>query len=240
MKPSWWAKAEQESDEVVEGFTAKLRDKLSESPEKIIRRKNPFLFRVRVVSDVQALTGMVIDAYLSSSEETMFGNVLEDIAIVICKYAKNGRKSGIANIDLEYDESNTRTIMQIKSGVNWGNSSQHRAQRAAFSAANRVLRQGNAQLHVRCVEGICYGRSQIVDRGTHFRIVGRCFWEDISDWEGTANAVMDLIGKHASNGLSGVREHARERMIDFLKNSDAVNDDDTIIWDKLLDLVMKT
>lgn len=42
---------------------------------------------------------MVIDAYLSSSEETIFGNILEDIAIIICSKAKQGYKSGIANID---------------------------------------------------------------------------------------------------------------------------------------------
>ena len=50
---------------------------------------------------------------------------------------------------------------------------------------------------------------------------------------------MDLIGKHAGNGLSGVREHARERMVEFLKNSNAVHNDDTVKWNKLLDLVMK-
>lgn len=47
---------------------------------------------------------MIVDAFLSSSEETMFGNVLEGIAIDICSHAKGGRKSSTESIDLEYDE----------------------------------------------------------------------------------------------------------------------------------------
>ena len=73
---------------------------------------------------------MVIGAYLSSSEETIFGGVLEKIAILICKHAKGGRKSSAEGIDLEYESNGERTIMQIKSGTNWGNSSQHKAPEA--------------------------------------------------------------------------------------------------------------
>lgn len=181
---------------------------------------------------------MVTDAYLSSSEETMFGNVLEEVAIAICANAKGGRKSGISNIDLEYDEGRTRTIIQIKSGVNWGNSSQHRALRTAFANATRVLRQGT-RLEVRCVEGICYGRSEVKDRGTHIRLVGHCFWRDISDWDGTATGVMQLLGKHASNGLYDARRQACDRMVEFLRESGAVSDDGTVRWHELLNLVMQ-
>ena len=239
MKPHWWKTAEAEADEAIEGFTLKLRSKLAESPEKIIKRKNPFLFRIRVVNDVHELANMVTDAYLSSSEETMFGNVLEDITLAVCKHAKNGRKSGIANIDLEYDQDNIRTIIQVKSGTNWGNSSQHKALRTAFDNAVRVLRQGRTRMAVRCIEGICYGKSEIKDKGAYQRIVGYRFWEDISDWEGTAKGVMNLLGRHAGNGLYEIREEARDRMVEFLRDSNAVSPDGGVRWDALLDIVMR-
>ena len=239
MKPQWWSAAEKDADQEIEGFTSRLLEKLSESPGKIIRRKNPFLFRVRVVADAHELAGMVTDAYLSSSEETMFGNVLEEIAISICLHAKGGRKSGITNIDLEYDQGGTRTIIQIKSGKNWGNSSQHKSLRIAFTNALKVLRQGKHKLSVRCVEGICYGRSQIKDKGLYQQIVGRCFWEDISDWPGTAEGVMQMLGKHSSNGLYEVRKEARDKMVRFLRDPGAVSNNDEVRWDRLLDLVMK-
>lgn len=265
MKPEWWSVAEKKADEAIEDFTAKLKNKLDkEKPEVIIRRKNPFLFRVRFVDNVHEYAEMMLDAYLSSSEETMFGNVLEEIAIAICSQAKGGRKSGIPNIDLEYDEGSTRTIIQIKSGTNWGNSSQHRALRQTFINATKVLRQGGADLSVRCVEGCCYGKSETKEMGTHQRIVGRHFWKDISGWDGTTEGVMQLLGKHASNGLYDIRGKARERMLLFmrdsgvigrdsstlgssgigendyvLKDSDIVEEDDYVRWDKLLDLVMR-
>lgn len=239
MKPSWWDDVEPAAKEAIEEFSGKLKNKLQLPPEKIITRKNPFLFRVRVVSSVHEYAGMVIDAHLSSSEETMFGNVLEKIAVTVCEYAKDGRKSGIPNIDLEYDQGQTRTIMQIKSGTNWGNSNQHNALKATFATATKVLRQGSPNLNVRCIEGICYGRSEIKDKGTHVRIVGNCFWEDISDWDGTAGMILELLGRHASNGLLDVRQEARTQMVDFLSESGVVSDNGSLRWDKLLELVME-
>ena len=182
---------------------------------------------------------MATDAYLSSSEETMFGNVLEKIAIAICEQAKTGRKSGIRNIDLEYEQGQAKTIIQVKSGVNWGNSSAHKSLESAFDAARIVLRQGNPALNVRCIEGICYGKDEIKDKGTHHRYVGHLFWKEISDWDDTAAGVMEILGKHTSNGLHDIRSDAEDRVKEFLLYSGAINLNDlSIEWDKLLELVM--
>lgn len=239
MRPDWWADAEREADLLVEDFTARLKQKLAVPPEHIITRKNPFLFRIRATSDAHTLAKMVIDAYLSSSEETMFGGVLENIAVVICKHAKGGWKSAVGKMDLEYNTTHTRTIIQIKSGTNWGNSSQHQAQKEAFSKASRILRQGNPDLNVRCVEGCCYGKSKVKDKGAHLQIVGHAFWEEISDWDGTAEAVMSLLGKHAGNGLSDVRKKAYAEMVTFLQNKGVADKGGNVYWSKLLTLVMQ-
>lgn len=52
----------------------------------------------------------------------------------------------IENIDLEYDRAATRTLVQIKSGPNWGNASQKRALQERFASATRTLKQGSASL----------------------------------------------------------------------------------------------
>lgn len=237
--PYWWSEAEREADPIIGEFVAKLRDKLAVPPEKILMRKNPFLYRVRVKSDADELVKMIIDAYLSSSEETLFGTVLEQVAISVCRHAKGGRKSSTEEIDLEYGDDDKRTLIQIKSGVNWGNSSQHKAQRDAFSRARRILRQGHANLHVRCIEGCCYGKSEIRDRGTHEKIVGNEFWKEISGWDGTAGAVLGLIGRHAANGLTDARTKAQEQMIEFLRREGVADSDGIISWDRLLALIMR-
>ena len=255
MKPPWWSQVESEANAAIVDFTTKLRRKLAEPPEKLVTRKNPFLFRVRVDSDAYEFAQMITNAYLSSSEETMFGNVLEEIAISICRHSIGGWKSSADKVDLEYTRDNTRYVMQIKSGTNWGNSSQRQSLVNSFQKATRILRQGNPDLNIRCIEGICYGKSMIRDLGTHTRYVGHSFWKEISNWDGTAVAVMELIGTHASNGLDEVREEAHHRIVSYLVKSDATfppsragassigstqaKTRHRLRWDRLLNLVLE-
>lgn len=248
-EPDWWTCAKAEIDNIVEDFVDKLRKNLAEvNPKLIINRKNPFLFCMRNISDSKTLSKMVVDAHLSSSEETKFGGILENIAITICKHAKNGRKSSTEGIDLEYndDTNNTRTIVQIKSGPNWGNASQHKALELSFKKAQRVLRQGgsgggenntsNNLLNIRCIEGCCYGKSTLKDKGSHIQMIGSVFWEEISGWRGTADAVLAILGKHASNGLDEARKTAYLHMEEYLVKRGIVmgNDENQICWDKWL------
>lgn len=238
QRPSWWGAAEFDVNAAVALFPERVRQKIEEhSPKKVIAGKNPFLFRARVESDANLLATMMIDAFISSSEETMFGNVLEAIAVAVCSHAKGGRKSSAANIDLEYDEDGVRTIVQVKSGPNWGNSRQRSKLVDDFRSATRVLRQGG-NLQVRAVEGVCYGPSSTKDLGSHVRLIGNNFWYDISGWNGTANRVLRIVGKHSGNGLLEVRGEACDRMVTHLKNVGAVTDAGKVRWKVLLNLVM--
>lgn len=237
-KPEWWAEAEPELRKAIDGFTDKLKAKLNANPASFVSRKNPFLFRIRGAQNPTDLAWKLIDAVMSSSEETIFGNVLEEIAVIVCEHARGGQKSGIENMDLEYTDSNgNRTIVQIKSGENWGNSGQHKSLRDAFARASRVIRQGGHTKNVRCIEGCCYGRSRIDDRGTHERIVGDAFWEEISGWEGTSYAVLDLIGQYAENGLQTHRKKAHRLILRYLREK-GIAEKGIINWDKLSQVVM--
>jgi len=51
---------------------------------EILRRKNPYLFKAKNVVDAHDLVKVLLDAHLSSQEETMFGEFLEELAIYIC------------------------------------------------------------------------------------------------------------------------------------------------------------
>lgn len=250
MTPSWWSKVEDDAHPILQGFTDKLRKKLSVHPRKIVERKNPFLFRIRVENDANEFARMVVDAYLSSSEETMFGIVLEQIAISICKNAIGGWKSSAEKIDLEYEKDSSRCVVQIKSGENWGNSSQKKAMRESFKQARKILSLGDPSIQIKCIEGICYGKSRVVYNGDHYKFVGNKFWTEISGWDGTSGAVFDLIGKHASNGLSRPRSEACNRLVLYLMDNNAIVDeprnrkvakqgDFRIAWNRLLEIVLQ-
>src|SRR5436190_11486387 len=91
---------------------------------QVLKRKNPYLFKAKYVLTADQIIRGIVDAHISSSEEGIFGDWLEGLAIFINQKVYNGKKSGIIGIDLEFDNNGVRNIITIKSGPNWGNSSQ--------------------------------------------------------------------------------------------------------------------
>ena len=170
-------------EENIGEFHDKRVDRLNSLKLKdLLRRKNPYLFRAKAIGSAQDLIQPMLDAHLSSQEETFFGEFLEGLARHVCKIARDGRASGIEGVDLELDIENTRYIISLKSGPNWGNSSQVRQMRSDFRRASQILRQGNPGLHVQAVNGCCYGRTtNQFDRGDYWKLCGQDFWGLITD-----------------------------------------------------------
>ena len=119
----------------------------------------------------------LLDAYLSSQEEGIFGGFLEDLAIFVNQQAYGGWKSAAEGIDLEFTKDNVRYIVSIKSGPNWGNSSQIKKMKGHFTQAQKILRQKNKGLHIRAVNGCCYGRDSKPDKGAYHKYCGQKFWK---------------------------------------------------------------
>ena len=105
---------------------------------QVLRRKNPYLFKAKHVLTSEQIIKSLIDAHISSSEEGIFGDWLEGLAIFINEKVYGGRKSGITGIDLEFDSNGTRNIVTIKSGPNWGDSSQIAKMRSDFTTAKTL------------------------------------------------------------------------------------------------------
>jgi hypothetical protein len=156
----------------------------------ILLRKNPYLFKARNILLAQDLVRILLDAHLSSQEETIFGNFLEGLAIFVNQKVYDGWKSSTQGIDLEFNKDNIRYIVAIKSGPNWGNSSQIRKMREDFRKANQTIRTSNSKLHVVAVNGCCYGRNTKPDRGDYYKYCGQKFWEFIS---GNSDLYLKII-----------------------------------------------
>jgi len=147
---------------------------------QILKRKNPYLFKAKNVLTAQDLVKNLLDAHLSSQEEAIFGNFLEGLAIFINGKVYGGKKSSAEGIDLEFDKDGKRYIISIKSGPNWGNSSQIKKLRDNFKRAKRILRTSKSGLHIIAINGCCYGRDDRPDKGDYFKYCGQRFWELIS------------------------------------------------------------
>lgn len=174
------------------GFHERRLNSLNELKlHKILKRKNPYLFKAKNVLTSEQIVRGILDAHISSNEEAIFGDWLEGLAIFINSEVYSGKKSGITGIDLEFDKDNIRFIVTIKSGPNWGNSSQIKKMISDFNSAKKTLRTSNTKMHIIAVNGCCYGRDNNPDKnGNYFKYCGQEFWEFLS---GDSNLYTKLI-----------------------------------------------
>jgi len=149
----------------------------------ITKRKNPYLFKAKGLHNASDLIKSIMEATVSSGEETVFGNFMEKVAIYTCEKALGGRKSSATGIDLEFEKSGIKYLVSIKSGPNWGNSSQLKKMKENFLLAKKVLGTsgGMSSQSIFCVEGCCYGSESSPDKGTHLKLCGEDFWRFISN-----------------------------------------------------------
>lgn len=204
--------------------------------KRVLSKKNPYLFKAKYVLTSQEIIERLTDAFISSQEETIFGDWLEGLAIFINSKVYEGRKSGIPGIDLEFDKDNIRYIVTIKSGPNWGNSSQIGKLLADFRTAKKTLRTSNSQLNVVAVNGCCYGRENRFDKGEYFKYCGQKFWEFISGDPELYIKIIEPLGHKAKERNDDflisysqmINKFTHEFSNDFCKNTFEID------WDKLV------
>lgn len=204
----------------------------------VLKKKNPYLYKAKHILTASEIVQGIVDAFISSNEETIFGDWLEGLAIFINQKVYGGWKSGISNIDLEFDKNNIRYIVNIKSGPNWGNSSQVTKMKSDFLTAKRTLRTSNSKLIVVSINGCCYGIDNNPDKGDYFKYCGQEFWEFIS---GNKNLYLEIIEPlgHKSKERNDEFVKAYSKMLnqftrDFIKDYCKPNGD--IDWEKLVKL----
>jgi hypothetical protein len=157
---------------------------------QILKRKNPYLFKAKNILSAHGLVSGLLDAHLSSQEETIFGEFLEQLAIFVCEKVYFGKKSAAEGIDLEFVRDGKHYIIAIKSGPNWGNSSQIKKMQENFKKATRILRTSGSDLYIIAINGCCYGHEDQPDKGDYLKLCGQEFWEFIS---GKANLYIEII-----------------------------------------------
>jgi hypothetical protein len=165
--------------------------------ENLIRRKNPYLYRAKDIQTAEALVRSILDAHLSSQEESMFGGFLEGLAIFVCSQVHGGHKSSATGIDLEFEKNGKHYIVSIKSGPNWGNSQQIARMISNFKNAKKILQQNSQIAYVEAVNGCCYGRSEKQHKGDYIKLCGQAFWEFISDEDTLYVDIIEPLGKGA-------------------------------------------
>lgn len=222
-------------------FHKKRLDKVNSIKLKeVLKSKNPYLFKAKNVTTASEIVEGILNAFLSSSEEGIFGNWLERLAIYINDAVYQGRKAGIDGIDLDFDKDGNRYLVSIKSGPNWGNDSQIRKLIDQFNSARKRFATSGSNINIICVNGCCYGKSmektEYKEKGNYYKICGKRFWELISGEPELYTNLVEPIGYEAEIKNKEFKESSgnlKNRLTkEFLQGF--CNDNGEIEWDKLV------
>lgn len=201
----------------------RIQSMASLSLKRLLARKNPYLYRANHVLLAQDLIESLLTAHQSSSEEELFGQFLERLALYIASVTVDGVVSQRRGIDLEFIDDGIYHVVQIKSGMNWGNSSQTKALAQDFQEAKDSLSSaGNAK--IRAILGICYGRAKTQSwRGVADRVVGQDFWSLISGRQMLYTEIIEPLGHDAMCMMNIFGANVPKFPTDWSKNYCAIS-----------------
>lgn len=205
---------------------------------ELLKRKNPYLYKAKDFVTPAIMVENLAAAYVSSSEEAIFGDWLEQLAIFIAQEVYGGHKSSTEGIDLEMEKDGIHYAVSVKSGPNWSNSSSRKKMLDNFIKAAKVFRTSGNRTQFICVEGICYGKDTHPDKGTHLRLCGEKFWSFIS---GDERLYLDIIAPLGTDARQKNMEYKKEysrmlsRFTREFSNAFCLDNGD-IDWEKIVTL----
>lgn len=233
--------------EVMSPFHQKRLSKLQELKlPNILKRKNPYLFKAKNITTAGELIKSILDAFLSSQEETLFGNLLESFAIHISHTLYGGLKSSLKSIDLEFQRDSLYYVVSIKSGPNWGNSDQISQLQSSFKLAKEKLKKQGIHEDIVAVNGCIYGKDSKPFKEhqdtlkSYYKYCGQDFWHFISEEESLYQDIIIPLDKAAKKKDEAFKkayaaknnELTREFLESFMS-------DNQIDWVKFIDFVSK-
>jgi len=202
---------------------------------KILKQKNPYLFRAKNMLTAQDLIKGFLDAFLQSQEETLFGDFIEGLAIFVCDKVYGAKKSELTGIDLEFEKDGVIYVVEIKAGWNWGNSSQIRQLKINFENAKKLLRAKTGRKII-AVNGCCFGKDNKPDKDGYLKLCGQRFWELISGNEKLYIDIIEPIGYRAREKNEEFAENYAQIINKLtLEFSQKFFDDGKINWEKLVE-----
>lgn len=239
------------ASDVIQPFYKIRLDRLKSASLAIIaKRKNPYLFKAKNIETAGGLATSILDAFLSSQEETIFGDLMENLAVHICGKVFSGKKAEekkFKSIDLIFSRSNKFYIVGIKSGPNWGNSDQINAMRKNFKSARKIIQSELGVKSIVAVNGCMYGRDNSPHKVnkkdptlSYHKICGQPFWELISGDDQLYKKIIQPLDKEAKKRDEIFKKLYVQKINEMTK--DIVNlfyTKDNLDWEKIIDYVSK-
>lgn len=204
--------------------------------KQFLSRKNPYLFRALGTEKASDIVENVLAAFISSSDETLFGDsFFEPIAMI----ASSGTVSPSEGVDFSKETNSKYMAVAVKSGPNWGNASQIKKQITDFNSLRSRLYKIHKEFDP--VVGHCYRRlNRKPSESRIFRdISGKTFWTEITGdpdfYLKLVRLMKDEPQKHKEEYMkvfnAAVNRFTKEFIKDFCFSNGYVD------WEKLVKFV---
>ena len=171
--------------ELLDIFYSKRKDTLKNLQLiSTLKRKNPYLYRATGVASASEIVKQVIAAFISSSDETIFGNeFFEPLAKWAASESAKARKNttvtvgGAAGVDIAIEDAVCYIALAVKSGTKVFNAQSRAQQETEFQALRSRLSKLKKQF--RSVVGYGYGRKakRISANRNYEEVAGQNFWQ---------------------------------------------------------------
>jgi len=202
--------------------------------KSIMKRKNPYLFRAKAMNGAAQIVDAILAAFISSSEETIFGNVFfEPIACA----AAQGQKALAEGVDIMVERDNTIYAIAVKSGTSVFNADSRKKQEQNFMAASKLAQQ--AKKRFVAMIGYSYGKKKVSSRGLpkfYSELAGKEFWTELTgDEEFYIKLIrlMDRLPEKYVEDFDEAYQKAANRLVKEF-TIEFCNDDGGIDWEKLV------
>lgn len=204
------------------------------SIKTVMRKKNPYLFRAKDMQGAAQIVDAILSAYVSSSEETIFGNLFfEPIATA----AVQGQKALAPGIDIIVEGDDVIFAIAVKSGTNVFNSSSKKKQEQDFAAAGKLAQQ--ARKRYVPIIGYSYGKKKNGTKAIpkmYAELAGQDFWEELTgdcDFYLKLIHYIDRLPKTHIDAFEAAYQKAQNRLVKEFTQLFCL-DDGSINWDALV------
>jgi hypothetical protein len=241
QKPISAASLEKQIDILLEVFYAKRIGKLQKlSLKEKLKRKNPYLFRAIGVADVNGIVEELLDAHISSSDETVFGNeFFEPLAKWVAEEAFSDQPGVTVQVgsaegcDILKSDKLQNQAIAVKSGTKVFNSQSRNRQISEFKKIRNIMAKDKKAFLA--IVGYCYGKKKQKGEYDFTEMAGQDFWEHLTGDKEFYLRIIELMAtKPTEHGPKFLVEYnmAKNRFAkDFLETY--CLEDGSIDWKKL-------
>lgn len=202
--------------------------------KQVMKRKNPYLFRAKSMNGAAQIVDVIMAAFVSSSEETIFGNVFfEPIATV----AAQGQKALAEGVDIMVERDNTIYAIAVKSGTSVFNADSRKKQEQNFMAASKLAQQAKKRFVP--IVGYGYGKKKPSAKALpkfYQELAGQDFWTELTGDDQfyiKLIRLMDKLPEKYVEDFDASYQRAGNRLVKEFTTEFCL-EDGSIDWEKLV------